>query len=138
MQNVDSTAKDSAAAKSSTGPVPEVQADPKASKSSSKSIKDEGGAEAPNAGEAGQYFVQLLDPNDVDSDATSMTIEKRAVLKEINIINGQQQIMMKLPKEFLDLRSKAKGKADLYFNAYFWQEYLKSLDAVQEATWTPG
>ena len=45
--------------------------------------------------------------------------------------------MMKLPKEFLDLRSKAKGKADLYFNAYFWQEYLKSLDAVQEATWTP-
>jgi len=23
---------------------------------------------------------------------------------------------------------KAKGKADLYFHAYFWQEYLKTLN----------
>ena len=130
VQNVDSTAKDSPAAR----PVPEVQAD---HPSSDQAVKDEAGAEAPAGGEVGQYFIQLLDPNDIDSDVTSMTIDKQAILKEINIINGQQQIMMKLPKEFLDLRSKAKGKADLYFNAYFWQEYLKSLDAVQEATWTP-
>jgi hypothetical protein len=29
---------------------------------------------------------------------------------------------------------KAKGKADLYFHAYFWQEYLKTLnDLLKQA-----
>ena len=29
---------------------------------------------------------------------------------------------------------KAKGKADLYFHAYFWQEYLKTLsDLLNQA-----
>jgi len=33
---------------------------------------------------------------------------------------------------------KAKGKADLYFHAYFWQEYLKTLNELQNQAKTPG
>lgn len=39
---------------------------------------------------------------------------------------------MNLRREFIDLSMKAKGKADLYFHAYFWQEYLTCLDNIQE------
>lgn len=28
---------------------------------------------------------------------------------------------------------KANGKADLYFHAYFWEQYLKQLDVTQSA-----
>lgn len=38
---------------------------------------------------------------------------------------------MKLDRPFLNLSMKAKGKADLYFHAYFWQEYLKILNDTQ-------
>ena len=36
--------------------------------------------------------------------------------------------MIILNRAFIDLSMKAKGKADLYFHAYFWQEYLKTLN----------
>lgn len=28
---------------------------------------------------------------------------------------------------------KANGKADLYFHAYFWEQYIKALDVQQSA-----
>ena len=34
-------------------------------------------------------------------------------------------------KAFIDLTMKAHGKADLYFHAYFWEKYLKSLQDAQ-------
>lgn len=34
---------------------------------------------------------------------------------------------MLINKAFIDLTMKAHGKADLYFHAYFWEKYLKSL-----------
>ena len=44
---------------------------------------------------------------------------------------------MHLKREFIDLSMKAKGKADLYFHAYFWQEYLYGLDDIQEKACLP-
>jgi len=44
---------------------------------------------------------------------------------------------MNLKREFIDLSMKAKGKADLYFHAYFWQEYLYGLDDIQEKACLP-
>ena len=39
---------------------------------------------------------------------------------------------MTLNKDFISLSMSSKGKADLYFHAYFWQEYLKCLNDIQE------
>jgi hypothetical protein len=32
---------------------------------------------------------------------------------------------------------KANGKADLYFHAYFWEKYLKKLNAVSGGAISP-
>ena len=34
-------------------------------------------------------------------------------------------------KEFLELQRNARGKADLYFHAYFWLQYLEHLHRIQ-------
>ena len=44
---------------------------------------------------------------------------------------------MNLKREFIDLSMRAKGKADLYFHAYFWQEYLLGLNDIQEKACLP-
>jgi hypothetical protein len=41
---------------------------------------------------------------------------------------------MILNKAFIGLSMRAKGKADLYFHAYFWQEYLTGLNDNQTKT----
>jgi len=44
---------------------------------------------------------------------------------------------MTLNKDFINLSMSSKGKADLYFHAYFWQEYLKCLNDIQEKAVNP-
>jgi hypothetical protein len=41
-------------------------------------------------------------------------------MSELNITNPISQIVMILNKAFIGLSMRAKGKADLYFHAYFW------------------
>ena len=53
-------------------------------------------------------------------------------MKDLQIISPVTQILLNLNKAYLDLTMKSKGKADLYFHSYFWQEYLRSLNDMQE------
>lgn len=46
-------------------------------------------------------------------------------------ITQKDDIVLKINSKFIDLVMKANGKADLYFHAYFWEQYLKTLDAAQ-------
>ena len=39
--------------------------------------------------------------------------------------------MASVSKEFLSLQRNARGKADLYFHAYFWLQYLEHLHEIQ-------
>ena len=48
-------------------------------------------------------------------------------MEELNITK-EKNIVVKINKSFIELAMKANGKADLYFHAYFWEQYLKGLD----------
>ena len=52
------------------------------------------------------------------------------MLKKLKITKDDN-IVLKINLKFIDLVMKANGKADLYFHAYFWQQYLKTLDVAQ-------
>lgn len=41
-------------------------------------------------------------------------------------------IILQVNKPFIQLTMKANGKADLYFHAYFWEKYLRSLNDSQK------
>ena len=41
-------------------------------------------------------------------------------------------IILQVNKPFIQLTMKANGKADLYFHAYFWEKYLRSLNDAQK------
>jgi len=53
-----------------------------------------------------------------------------SVLGDLNITQ-KDNIVLKINSKFIDLVMKANGKADLYFHAYLWEQYLKTLDAAQ-------
>ena len=59
------------------------------------------------------YFVRLS-PADAQNDKQ---IQTALGISEANIV-------LEIEKAFVNLSLKANGKADLYFNAYFWQQYL--------------
>lgn len=54
------------------------------------------------------------------------------MLDQLNITK-EKNIVLKINKSFIDLAMRANGKADLYFHAYFWEQYLKGLDVRQSA-----
>ena len=66
----------------------------------------------------GLYFIQLLDEKDT-TDTLDQKVEMN-IYKELNLNQPTSQIVMILNRAFIDLSMKAKGKADLYFHAYFW------------------
>ena len=41
-------------------------------------------------------------------------------------------IILQVNKPFIQLTMKANGKADLYFHAYLWEKYLRSLNDSQK------
>jgi hypothetical protein len=45
-------------------------------------------------------------------------------------ITKKDNIVLGINSKFIDLVMKANGKADLYFHAYLWEQYLKTLDAA--------
>ena len=74
----------------------------------------------------------ILDVEDDDIDMQKVNIwlklaEKYQpkIFEELKIKNDN--IVLQINKAFIDLTMKAHGKADLYFHAYFWEKYLKSL-----------
>jgi len=46
----------------------------------------------------------------------------------------ENNIILTVNKPFIQLTMKANGKADLYFHAYFWEKYLRSLNDMQKKT----
>lgn len=66
----------------------------------------------------GFYFIQLLDEKDT-SDTLDQKVEMN-IYQELNLNQPTSQIVLILNRAFIDLSMKAKGKADLYFHAYFW------------------
>lgn len=53
-------------------------------------------------------------------------------------ITKDKNIVLKINRNFIDLAMQANGKADLYFHAYFWEQYLKQLDVKQAANALKG
>jgi hypothetical protein len=43
---------------------------------------------------------------------------------------SEANVVLELEQAFVDLSLKANGKADLYFHAYFWQQYLTNLNEL--------
>lgn len=74
----------------------------------------------------GHFYIKLQD-SESTSDELDQRIEQQ-LLNELKISNPLAQIVMILNKAFIGLSMRAKGKADLYFHAYFWQEYLRGLN----------
>lgn len=83
------------------------------------------------------FYVQIVD------EASSSSAEKpdsqhlelmskyeQKIMEELNI-SKDKNIVLKINRSFIELAMQANGKADLYFHAYFWQEYLKNLDVLQ-------
>jgi len=46
-------------------------------------------------------------------------------------ITKKDHVVLGINSKFIELVMKANGKADLYFHAYLWEQYLKTLDAAQ-------
>ena len=47
-------------------------------------------------------------------------------MEELKIKN--EHIILNINKPFIQLTMRANGKADLYFHAYMWEQYLKQLN----------
>ena len=48
-------------------------------------------------------------------------------------ITREKNVVLRINRNFIDLAMQANGKADLYFHAYFWEQYLKGLAVMQAA-----
>lgn len=66
-----------------------------------------------------RYFVQIDDVSIPESE-----------LRNLGVTDPSLQIVCSLQRSYLDLQANAKGKADLYFHAYFWIEYIKHFHAL--------
>lgn len=76
------------------------------------------------------FFVEIIDDKEGKSAdeldlQSQLEKNKSAVLRDLGV--SQENIILKLSKPYIELTMKAHGKADLYFHAYFWNTYLKSL-----------
>lgn len=84
------------------------------------------------------YFVQIIDENlsaketGESEHAKLMAKYDQKILEELKI-QKDKHVVLKINKSFIELAMNANGKADLYFHAYFWEQYLKSLDVMQAA-----
>lgn len=83
------------------------------------------------------FFVQIVDESatgkeSLDGEHAKLTQKyEQKILEELNIT--KENVVLKINKSFIELAMKANGKADLYFHAYFWEQYLKGLDVMQAA-----
>jgi len=62
---------------------------------------------------------------------------EQKIMQELGITR-EKNICLKINRLFIDLAMQANGKADLYFHAYFWEQYLKQLDVKQAANALKG
>lgn len=76
------------------------------------------------------YFVEIVDDKDGKSneeiaEMNQLDKNKPQVQRELGLT--LENVILKISKPYIHLTMKALGKADLYFHAYFWNTYLKSL-----------
>ena len=81
------------------------------------------------------YYVMIVDETAGGKDEGDVEHAKmrekyeQKILEELNITK-EKNVVLKINKSFIELAMKANGKADLYFHAYFWEQYLKGLDVL--------
>lgn len=81
-----------------------------------------------------QIVDETLGPKDtVDPEHAKLRAKYDEKIVEELGIEREKHIILKINKSFIELAMNANGKADLYFHAYFWEQYLKSLDVMQAA-----
>jgi len=86
------------------------------------------------------YYVKIVDEVSSAKDGKAEDSRNAAeialaenysqkIQDELNIT--AENIILQISKPFIQLTMKANGKADLYFHAYFWEKYLRSLSDLQ-------
>ena len=80
-------------------------------------VADPSGSKKGDDGDTPQVFDDPLEKED------------QAVFDELNI--GRSNVVLEISRPFIELHMKANGKADLYFHAYFRQQYLQQLMDAQ-------
>lgn len=90
------------------------------------------------------FYVKII-----DEPASKDAKVDEVIANEIKLAEKYQQkimdelkikgdnIILQVNKPFIQLTMKANGKADLYFHAYFWEKYLKSLNDAQKKNGGP-
>lgn len=72
------------------------------------------------------YFVKLVEQTDENK---SVELEKKFIDKIAQDLKVSfKNWFLTVNKAYIDLTMKANGKADLYFHAYFVEQYIKSLE----------
>lgn len=66
-----------------------------------------------------------------EEDDASSTADRNKQMQSLKITD--ENILMSINEAFVNLTIKADGKADLYFNAYFWDKYLSVLKQHQDS-----
>jgi hypothetical protein len=61
----------------------------------------------------------------VEAEHTELNSKYEQKIMEELGISKDKNIVLKINRYFIDLAMQANGKADLYFHAYFWEQYLK-------------
>ena len=85
------------------------------------------------------YYVQIVDDlysKDGKTDDPQSLTDTRAADRQRQQLQAElhikaDDILLSINKPFIQLTMKANGKADLYFHAYFWEQYLRSLMDLQ-------
>jgi len=73
------------------------------------------------------YFARLSRSADQPGSGEQAEHDKQ-IFAELGI--SEANVVLELEQAFVDLSLKANGKADLYFHAYFWQQYLTNLNEL--------
>lgn len=82
------------------------------------------------------YYVHIEDePAGPKEELTTEVSQAQAknfdqILTDLKITK-KDHVVLGINSKFIELVMKANGKADLYFHAYLWEQYLKTLDAAQ-------
>lgn len=89
-----------------------------------------------------RVLIEHLKATEAVSEACAATMKDHKPVFYILMTDSSEQaaasdddVLFSIEQNFLNLTFKANGKADLYFDAYFWTRYLETLaEGAGEAT----
>ena len=93
-----------------------------------------------------QWFMKIVEDHastkdKADDEANNNEIRlaekyQKTIFDELKL--KSENVILNINKPFIQLTMKANGKADLYFHAYFWEKYLKSIGDGTKLSGPPG